>query len=79
MRFWLPATSAVVVGLRPLELVGATVVRRLAGGGAVLVDDQMLCGAVCVPIEQVTADVTESYRWLGDLLAGVLGRPPRRG
>jgi lipoate-protein ligase A len=73
VRFWLPATSAVVVGLRPLELVGATVLRRRAGGGAVLVDDQMLCGAVCVPIEQVAADVTESYRWLGDLLAGVLG------
>jgi hypothetical protein len=32
-----------------------------------MVDEGMLCGAVCVP-HPPTEDVTESYRWLGDLL-----------
>src|SRR3979409_512208 len=32
----------------------------------------MLCGAVCVPRPSVADDVTESYRWLGDLLVSGL-------
>jgi lipoate-protein ligase A len=28
----------------------------------------MLCGAVCVPADGLSRDITESYRWIGDQL-----------
>ena len=80
VRWWLAASPAVVVGLgmrrRLASLVdvercraaGVDILERRAGGGALLLDQHMLCGAVCVPIASVPSDVTESYRWLGDEL-----------
>jgi lipoate-protein ligase A len=48
---------------------GVDVLSRKAGGGALLLErDGMVCGAICLPISAVASDVTESYRWLGDLL-----------
>jgi lipoate-protein ligase A len=81
VRWWVASTPAVVLGLglrhRLQEIVdvercqaaGVEVLERRAGGGALLLDKTMLCGAVCVPRTSVADDVTESYRWLGDLLA----------
>jgi lipoate-protein ligase A len=59
------------------------VLERAAGGGAVLLDEHMLCCAICLPIEHplVSSDLTESYRWLGDHFAArlrTLGIPSRR-
>ena len=36
----------------------------------------MLCGAICVPLPdpRVGADLTESYRWLGEYFAGSRAR-----
>lgn len=81
-RWWLPASAAVVVGLglwrRVADIVdlqrcrsaGIPVLPRRAGGGALLLDEHMLCGAICVrlPHANVSDDLTESYRWLGDCL-----------
>jgi lipoate-protein ligase A len=87
-RWWVAASPAVVVGLglrhRLASIVdfercrasGVDVLDRRAGGGAVLVDEHMLCGAICVPIAQVASDLTESYRWLSDYLLGAA--PGRR-
>jgi lipoate-protein ligase A len=86
VRWWLPASPAVVVGLglrhRLKEVVdvgrcrqhGLEVLDRRAGGGALLLDGHMLCGAICLPLPdpRIGDDITESYRWLGDLLASVL-------
>jgi lipoate-protein ligase A len=84
VRWWIASSPAVVVGLglrhRLSSIVdtarcreaGVAVLERRAGGGALLLDEHMLCGAVCVPRASVPDDVTESYRWLGDLLASRL-------
>ncbi len=84
VRWWTASSPAVVVGLglhhRVASIVdtdrchaaGVAVLARRAGGGALLLDEHMLCGAVCVPRADVPDDVTESYRWLGDLLASRL-------
>jgi lipoate-protein ligase A len=78
VRWWVAASTAVVVGLglrHRLESIvdvprcradDVAVLERRAGGGALLLDQHMLCGAVCVPMASVSSDVTESYRWLGD-------------
>src|SRR5207245_1191773 len=78
VRWWVAASTAVVVGLgmryRLASLVdfercraaGVEVLERRAGGGALLLDEYTLCGAVGVPTASVSSDVTESYRWLGD-------------
>ena len=83
-RWWVAASPAVVVGLglhhRLAAIVdldrcrdaGTQVLERRAGGGALLLDQHMLCGAICVPIAEVPGDVTESYRWLGEHLANRL-------
>jgi lipoate-protein ligase A len=80
LRLWIASAPAVVVGLglrhrlaQAVDLercraAGVDVLERSAGGGAVFVDEGMLCGAVSVP-HPATDDVTEAYRWLGDLLA----------
>jgi lipoate-protein ligase A len=86
-RWWVPSSPAVVVGLgmRPrLETIvnldrcrqaGVDVLNRRAGGGAVLVDSHMRCGAICVPVSLVSPDLTESYRRLAQhLLGSVSGR-----
>jgi lipoyl(octanoyl) transferase len=85
-RWWLPASPAIVVGLglwqRVAELVdltrcqaaGVEVLPRRAGGGALLLDEHMLCGAICMPLPSpsLSADLTESYRWLGECIVGLL-------
>ena len=83
-RFWLATDPAVVVGLglhhRIASVVdlercrsqGMEVVERRAGGGALLLDSHVLCGAVARPTAAVSSDVTESYRWLGDALVRAL-------
>ena len=80
VRWWVAASPAVVVGLGLRHRLGSivdvarceadhvAVLERRAGGGALLLDEHMLCGAVCVPMASVSSDVTESYRWLGDEL-----------
>ena len=84
VRWWVASAPAVVVGLgvrhRLASIVdvercraaGVEVLERRAGGGALLVDEHMLCGAICLPRASISEDVTESYRWLGDLLASRL-------
>jgi lipoate-protein ligase A len=84
VRWWVASAPAVVVGLglrhrlasivdiERCRAVGVDVLERRAGGGALLLDEHMLCGAVCLPAANVAHDVTESYRWLGDLLAARL-------
>ena len=85
MHWWLPSSPAIVVGLGLRHRIhsvidvdrtraaGVTVLDRKAGGGAVYLDRaNMLCGALAVPTASVPADVTESYRWLGDTLLEAL-------
>jgi lipoate-protein ligase A len=79
-RWWIAASPAVVVGLglhhRLASVVdlarcraaGVSVLTRRAGGGALLLDANMVCGAICVPIDGAPTDVTESYRWPSDQL-----------
>jgi lipoate-protein ligase A len=56
------------------EAAGVEVLERRAGGGLVLLDEQMLCCAICLPIGHplVTTDLTESYRWLGERFTSAL-------
>ncbi len=80
VRWWVASAPAVVVGLglqhRLASIVdiercraaGVEVLERRAGGGAVLLDANMLCGAICLPRAGIADDVTESYRWLAELL-----------
>ena len=80
VRWWVASSPAVVVGLgmrhrlasvldfERCRAAGLEVLERRAGGGALLLDEHMVCGAMCVPITSVSSDVTESYRWLGDKL-----------
>jgi lipoate-protein ligase A len=84
VRWWTAASPVVVVGLgmhhRLASIVdaqrcreaGVQILARRAGGGALLLDEHMVCGAICLPRETVPEDVTESYRWLGDLLTSGL-------
>jgi len=84
VRWWMASSPAVVVGLglrhrlasivdaERCKAAGVQILERRAGGGALLLDERMMCGAVCVPRASVPEDVTESYRWLGDLLASRL-------
>ncbi|MCA1644619.1 MAG: hypothetical protein LC797_03820, partial [Chloroflexi bacterium] len=86
VRWWAASSPAVVVGLglrhRLASIVdlercrraGVEVLERRAGGGALLLDEHMLCGAVCVtlPDARFGSDLTDSYRWLGELLAAHL-------
>jgi lipoate-protein ligase A len=85
-RWWRATRPALVLGLglrhRAAEIVdfqacaqrGVPVLDRRAGGGAVLVDEHMLCGAVCLPMPdaRVGDDITNSYRWLGERFARAL-------
>lgn len=84
VRWWVASSAAVVVGvglrhrladvvdLERCQQADIEVLERKAGGGALLLDAHMLCGAVCLPTAAVSSDLTESYRWLGDRLVGVL-------
>ncbi len=84
VRWWVGASPAVVIGLglrhRVHEIVdidrcraaGVEILERRAGGGALLVNAHMLCGAICLPRSSIPDDVTESYRWLGDILQAKL-------
>lgn len=83
-RWWIASTPAVVVGLGLHYRLSAivdidrcraadtAVLTRRAGGGALLLDSSVICGAICVPTHAIPSDVTESYRWLGDELADAL-------
>lgn len=53
---------------------GIAILGRRAGGGLVLLDDGMLCLTVVLAAghRQLDADVTASYRWLGEALAAGL-------
>jgi lipoate-protein ligase A len=87
VRWYTPSAPALVLGLalrqRADEVVdrarclaaGVEVLERRAGGGAVLVDDGMVCCSVCValPDARVGDDLTESYRWLGEQFGAWLG------
>jgi len=92
-HWWISTTRAVVVGvglhhrlatvvdLERCRASGVDVIQRRAGGGALFLDENVLCGAVALPIASVEADVTESYRWLADRLVAALdalGIPCRR-
>jgi lipoate---protein ligase len=84
-RFWLARAPAVVVGVglqhRLATVVdldrcrsrGVDVISRRAGGGAVFLDANVVCGAIALPGGSVPSDVTESYRWLGEALVKALG------
>jgi len=90
IRVWIPSRQAVVVGiglqhrlstivdLQRCQADGVQVLQRRAGGGALLLDEHMLCGAIGLPIANVDRDVTESYRWLADLLLSALEVPSAR-
>ena len=68
-----------VVDTARCERDGVQVLKRSAGGGALLLDQSsMLCGAVALPSAAVDPDVTESYRWLADLLLAALAIPAAR-
>lgn len=87
VRWWTAISPALVVGpglrQRVYDVVdrdrcrtaGVEILHRRAGGGALLLDDQMVCGTVCLPLPHplVGNDITDSYRWLGELLAEVVG------
>jgi lipoate-protein ligase A len=86
VRWWISASPAIVLGLglhhRLAALVdvarcrtdGIQVLERRAGGGALLLDRHTLCGAVCLPIDLLPSDLTESYRPLGDAICAGLRR-----
>jgi lipoate-protein ligase A len=63
-----------VVDLARCQAAGVQLIARRAGGGAVLLDANMLCAAICVPLPdpRVPADLTASYHWLGEGLARAL-------
>jgi len=86
VRWYRATCAAVVLGFaqrrRSAQLVdrlradtrGVALLERRAGGGAVLVDEHMLCLTVALglPHPWVGDDLTESYRWLGDRFVGAL-------
>jgi lipoate-protein ligase A len=86
VRWYTARAPAVVLGLglhhRLAEVLdldrcaqaGIEVIERRAGGGAVLLDQHLLCCAICLPLpdRRVPADLTDSYRWLGELFAARL-------
>ena len=83
-RWWIASSPAVVVGLAQHLRVGTIVdlercqraavdvVSRRAGGGALLLDDAVVCGAVSVPTRWLPHDVTDSYRCLSQRLVRAL-------
>jgi lipoate-protein ligase A len=65
-----------MVDLERCAVAGVEVLTRRAGGGALLLDASMLCGAICLALPDPRApdDLTESYRWLGDCLVAACHR-----
>jgi lipoate---protein ligase len=58
-----------IVDIERCNAAGVRILERRSGGGAVLVDrDNMLCGAICMPVPHplLGDDLTASYRWLGE-------------
>ena len=83
VRLWHYRTPAVVLGcaqrsalagLAGTTATGVDTLVRQAGGGAVLVGPWMLSASIALPNGHplVTASPVSSYRWLGELYAGVL-------
>jgi lipoate-protein ligase A len=63
--------SASVIDLERCARAGVQVLERRAGGGAVLLDQHMLCYAAALPLPHplISDDLTASYRWLGEHFA----------
>lgn len=83
VRLWSYRTPAVVLGcaqrpalagLANTTATGMDTLVRPAGGGAVLVGPWMLSASIALPHGHplATASPVSSYRWLGELYAGVL-------
>jgi lipoate---protein ligase len=66
--------AASVLDLERCARAGVEVLERRAGGGAVLLDRNLLCYAVALPLSHplVSDDLTASYRWLGEHFAARL-------
>ncbi len=60
-----------VVDRERASAAGVALLERHAGGGLVLLDESMLCLTVALPSTHplYIADITESYRWLGERIA----------
>jgi lipoate-protein ligase A len=85
VRWYGVSTPALVIGsgqklaeidLEACAALGITVHRRASGGGAVLFTPGFLMQDIALPQAHRLRidDVTESYRWLGELWAGTLAR-----
>ncbi len=83
VRLWSYRQAAVVLGCAQRQALdglpggaasGMETIVRQAGGGAVLVGPWMLSASIALPHGHplVTASPVSSYRWLGELYAGVL-------
>jgi lipoate-protein ligase A len=83
LRWYWPARPALVLGrsqgrervdLAAVRAAGLAVYGRTSGGGAVLVDEDALSLDVALPAGHPLAlhDVTQSYRWIGEVWARAL-------
>jgi lipoate-protein ligase A len=84
LRLWTYRDAALVLGssqrgmaegLHAPRRLGVELVVRASGGGAVLVGPWMLSASIVLPIDHrlIRGSLVESYRWLGEAYAGVLG------
>jgi lipoate---protein ligase len=87
LRLWTYRVPGVVLGCAqrrlyelgqgvPADGSSITVIPRMAGGGAVLTGPWMLSASVVLPHGHplLSSSLVDSYRWLGDVFAGVLRR-----
>ncbi len=69
-----PAQSPDVINAAACTEAGVTVQRRRSGGGAVLADGNLLMLDLAIPRQHplFVVDVTESYRWIGEVWVAAL-------